>query len=661
MNDIANLMAQATRAFHEGDFPRARDIAQRAAQAQPKNPQVIQFLGIAQTRAGAPFEGLATLENALRIAPGDKALRLNTARAALDAGDAAGARRLCKPIAHDPMGLRMMAEAAKQARDHPQAIADYRQLVKLQPDDGQILNNLGNVLLEEGDAEEASEVLARAAALLPEEPQVWLNLGRAHTACTRYEEAEAAFDRAMSLNPVDPPTNFELGKSLFRHGRSSDALLRLSEAARSGIRDPQLFVLIGLSYAALEQREQAEQSYRVALSVDPSYARAVLALAILLEQGNRLEDLEALLADARAREIDAAVVRYVEALVLRRRGDLEGALDAVVTADPEHLDTVVRDQFIGQIADRLGNVDLAFASFSAMNEGMMAQPNAARYDGSEHRRLVAQRTASVTVPWYASWQNSAPPDGHAAPAFLGGFLRSGTTLLDTILMGHPQTEVREEEAMIPRIEEVGGPYEGLPTLTPDRIGAMRSAYFAELRRGGVVRPDARVIDKYPLMTLRAAYIHRAFPDAKFIFALRHPCDVVLSCWMQNFRVTSAMASFLTLDNAARLYHAAMTHWERCRAVMPLAVHTVRYEDMVVDLESELRPLIAFLELEWDDTLLDHQKTARDRGYIRTPSYAQVTEQVYTRSSGRWEAYRRHLEPILPILAPWIERFGYKPL
>lgn len=121
-----------------------------------------------------------------------------------------------------------------------------------------------------------------------------------------------------------------------------------------------------------------------------------------------------------------------------------------------------------------------------------------------------------------------------------------------------------------------------------------------------------------------------------------------------------MASFLKLDNAARLYDAAMTHWERCRAVMPLAVHTVRYEDMVVDLERELRPLIAFLGLEWRDLLLDHRQTARDRGYIRTPSYAQVTEKLYTRSSGRWEAYRALMEPVPPVLAPWVERLGYRP-
>ena len=215
--------------------------------------------------------------------------------------------------------------------------------------------------------------------------------------------------------------------------------------------------------------------------------------------------------------------------------------------------------------------------------------------------------------------------------------------------------------MITRLREIAETLDALPELPRERIGMMRGAYFAELRAGGAVPPRKLVIDKFPLMTLRAAYVHRAFPDAKFVFALRHPCDVVLSCFMQNFRVTSAMSSFLTLENGARFYDAAMGHWERAREILPLDVHTVRYEDMVQDLEGELRPLIAFLGLEWDDALLNHQKTARDRGYIRTPSYAQVTEKVYTRSSGRWEAYAKHMEPIFPILAPWVEKFGYAPL
>jgi hypothetical protein len=92
--------------------------------------------------------------------------------------------------------------------------------------------------------------------------------------------------------------------------------------------------------------------------------------------------------------------------------------------------------------------------------------------------------------------------------------------------------------------------------------------------------------------------------------------------------------------------------------MPVSVHAVRYEDVVTDSEAELRRLLPYLGLEWQPSVIDHVRTARTRGLITTASYAQVTEQLYQRASGRWERYRPQLEPVLPILAPWAGRFGY---
>ena len=80
--------------------------------------------------------------------------------------------------------------------------------------------------------------------------------------------------------------------------------------------------------------------------------------------------------------------------------------------------------------------------------------------------------------------------------------------------------------------------------------------------------------------------------------------------------------------------------------------------MVQDPPTVLRPVVEALGLEWHEGMLDHTKTAAERGLIRTASYAQVTQPIYTRSVGRWQRYRKHLEPVLPVLAPWIEKFGY---
>ena len=163
----------------------------------------------------------------------------------------------------------------------------------------------------------------------------------------------------------------------------------------------------------------------------------------------------------------------------------------------------------------------------------------------------------------------------------------------------------------------------------------------------------------PLDMVLAGLLHRLFPDARFIFAERHPADVVLSCFITNFRLNDAMANFLDLEDSARFYDLAMTHWQQCRSIFSLDVHELRYEHMVADLEGAVRPLLDWLGLPWDQGMLDHRQTARGRGYVTTASYAQVTEPIYGRAAGRWVRYRDHLEPVLPVLAPWAERLGYE--
>jgi hypothetical protein len=144
----------------------------------------------------------------------------------------------------------------------------------------------------------------------------------------------------------------------------------------------------------------------------------------------------------------------------------------------------------------------------------------------------------------------------------------------------------------------------------------------------------------------------------FLLALRHPADVLTSCYVANFNLNDAMGNFLRLDTAAEFYDLTFRTWENARSLLPLNVHTVVYEQLVEDPPAILRPVVEALGLSWHEGMLDHTKTATQRGLIKTASYAQVTQPIYTRSVGRWERYRKHLEPILPVLAPWIEKFGY---
>ena len=225
-------------------------------------------------------------------------------------------------------------------------------------------------------------------------------------------------------------------------------------------------------------------------------------------------------------------------------------------------------------------------------------------------------------------------------------------------MNMPQLHVLEEQPVLFAVENALGGEDRLAVLTSEEANALRRLYFEALDRIQPAPPGTKVVDKFPLHMAQMPLIHRLFPEAKVIFVERHPCDVVLSCFMASFQLNRAMRSFTDLEEAALTYDAVFEAWTRATSLLPISVHRVRYERMVEDLESEMRALIDFLELPWDPRVLDNRSSAAKREHILTASYSQVTEPIYRRSAGRWERYRTQLEPVLPILAPWAERMGY---
>ncbi len=656
--NVNAVLTRAAQLHARGDLQGAWNEARAALAAAPNDVNVLRFAGVIYAQTGEHGQGAILLRKALDLAPADIQTRINLIQALMDSSDLAEAERIGAESAETlaPNLLRVRAVVARQLGKPEEAISLLERATIQAPSDWAIWNNLGNVLHEAGQPEKAVDALEKAKQLNPGENIVHLNLGRALASAGRFEASSRTFERAVQLDPRDGMALFEYGKSLLRLGDAERALPLLSEAARIRKTDANIFVLIGLAYGRLNNLLQAEQSYRIALHVDPTRAGAYLNLAMLLERGNRLDELEQLQKQAIEYGLSAGEADFVSALVSRRQGHLEDALAHAQKSEPQTLDPALRAQFIGEVADRLGDAELAFEAFSEMNRRQASNPDAIQFDGTEYRRRIESLIGETTANWFDSWRPIDPSEEPGSPSFLVGFLRSGTTLLDTILMGHPATHIVEEEPMLAQVEDRLGSRERLGLLNTEEVRALRSSYCAELKERPA--PGQLLIDKNPLATLRAPIIYRLFPDAPIIFALRHPCDVVLSCFMQSFLVTESMASFLDLTNAALVYDAAMSFWKKSREIFPLRVHEIRYEDLVEDVEGELRPLLDFLGLPWDDKILDHQSTAVSRGYIRTPSYAQVTEKIYTRASGRWTRYRKHMEPVLPILEPWVKEFGY---
>ncbi|MDE2109229.1 MAG: sulfotransferase, partial [Gammaproteobacteria bacterium] len=255
-----------------------------------------------------------------------------------------------------------------------------------------------------------------------------------------------------------------------------------------------------------------------------------------------------------------------------------------------------------------------------------------------------------------------PQDAAAkTPAFLAGFARSGTTLLDSMLAAHADIAVLEErateQAMITALNQFPAGYpEALKDLTPEQQAQVRQGYF---NAAALAPADGRrIVDKSPFLTVHLGMLQRIFPGAPVIFMLRHPCDVVLSCFLTNMELNSGTVHFTRLDSSVELYCKVMALWQRYTEVLPLNCQRVRYEDLLDDPEATLRQVLAFLGVPWSDDVLRHVEHVAQRGKINTASYAQVSRPLYLSSRDRWRRYVKYLEPYLPRLRPYCELFGY---
>ncbi|MBO9516949.1 MAG: sulfotransferase [Porphyrobacter sp.] len=626
----------------------------------PDDPALAALGGAVEFHRGQFERAVTYLERALALRPQDLVVRTNLAESLFRIGRAEQALALCdeaSALAEPSLRLaRLGAHLAQEAGDMAKAIRLYRHILNRESEDWSALNNLGNALSGAGEHAEAVKVLRRAMALAPDSPPIRVNLGSALLRAERVEEGEAILRDAARDFPGDHVPILTLAAFYRDTGMEDLAYEAMAEAARRAPGNAGVLSDHGQEAARRNDYRIAETQFEAALAIDPALGPAFVGLAAVYERSNREMALDPLRERAVASGVDEPSLAYIDALRFKRAEAFEQAF-AALEQSGDVVEPGRRHQLRGIMLDRMGRYEDAFTAFAAMNAAHLDDPTRPGERAKRFRGELLHDKALVTPQWAAGW-GKTPPAERPAPVILLGFPRSGTTLLDTMLMTAPNTLVLEEEPFFAEIENELGGVEALPGLDEATISAARSRYFERVSALGTLGPDTVVIDKHPLHLNKVPVIRRLFPDAQFVQALRHPCDVVLSCFITNFRPNNAMSNFLDLEGAAKFYDLSFSFWEQARATFDLPVHTVVYERLVADQARELALLFDWLGLPWNGEGFDHRDAARARGIVRTASYAQVTEAVYTRAAGRWRRYEKHLEPVLEILRPWAERFGY---
>ncbi len=278
---------------------------------------------------------------------------------------------------------------------------------------------------------------------------------------------------------------------------------------------------------------------------------------------------------------------------------------------------------------------------------------------------IGSITAAMRRVEPAQW--AAPPAAHpeaAGPSghvFLLGFPRSGTTLLEVALDGHPRVASLEEHELLKAavLRYMREPVDFAALLRADgnELGALRERYWQEVRATGIELTGKVFVDKHPLHSLKLPLIARLFPQAKILFAHRDPRDVVLSCFRRRFSMNPAMFQMLTLEGVAAFYGATMSLAEQARPLLGLDWRVVRYEDLVEDLDRELRGICEYIGLEWVPNLGDFASRAQARERA-TPSTAQLARGLDKSGVGHWRHYRSSMESVRPTLDPWAKKLGY---
>jgi tetratricopeptide (TPR) repeat protein len=547
------------------------------------------------------------------------------------------------------------------------AVIAYKKAISIKPNYAEACNNLGNTLLEQGEPDGAISSYKKAIFIDSNYAEANYNMGVALSSANKPEEAILAYNNAISIKPNYPEAYCNLGNAHKEIGKLNEAIDLYRNAISINPNFAQAHNNLGKVFQEQDKLELAMEAYKKATSIDLEYSEAWTNGAEALEKWNKLEELDDWLKQAhRNFKVVPSDISYFQSKFFWRMKERKEALKLLSTIDLKTVSENRKQGFLNLKAkcfESSKNFSKAYDCFFEMN---LLAKKSDTYLNSNSDKFFANtknQLEQLKLKLTSGATDSEDNDVTISPVFLVGFPRSGTTLMDTILRSHSKIEVLEEKPTVVAAKAAirkNGYNEIHNNIFPiDILSEAKSAYVKEFRK--YIKSsytNSVYIDKLPLNLIEVPLINQLFPATKFILALRHPFDTILSCWMQDFEINAAMANMVDLDRIVDLYCVAMETFKICRYEYNLNVHTIRYEDLLEDLKGESSALLTFLDLTWETKMEDYRATALKRGRINTPSYSQVSQPIYKEAKYRWVNYKEYLGKYSDQIAPWIQEFGY---
>ena len=556
-----------------------------------------------------------------------------------------------------------LGDAYRKIKKYDFALKNYQKSVELNEEFPEGFNNLANIYKELKNIKNSIAFFKKAIELNPNYINALYNLGVVYFEINKYEESSTYFKKVLEINPKHLATLNNFGLLLKKTKKYDEALKCFKKAININSNFLQAYNNIGTISLELGNIKDAIFNYEKVLQISPNNFISYKNLLATYENSNQIENYEKTLKLTKKKFPNEKILELYKGILFFRKKKFKESIKYLdkISFIKENETEIKRIFFLARAYDRIDKTDEAFKFFKLGNKLENGTFEAKQFDKNRYLKNIENKKNYFVKKNINKWTKIKSPSSILCPTFLVGFPRSGTTLLDTILRSHPKIKVVEEKPMVLKmINKIkNNNLLSLENISPAEIQYLQEEYLSELKRHININDSSTLfIDKLPLNIINTGEILRIFPNARFILALRHPMDCVLSCFMQDFKLNDAMSNFLNLEDTANLYKNTMELWNQYTSVLKVNYVAIKYEKLIKNFKPNIKIILKFLNLNWDKSLLNYRETAIKREKISTPSYYQVIQPIYKHGNQRWKRYKKHLTNIEPNLSALIKKYKY---
>ena len=519
--------------------------------------------------------------------------------------------------------------------------------------------------LKERNYAKGKILLEKILLINPNIFEVNFNLAMLNFQLNNIDSSIEYFEKAKQLNPNASRVYFNLGLAYERKKEINLAITNYQKAIEFDPNNSFAFYNLGSLYKDIYETKKAEQNLKKSLDLKPDFTYAFINLFDLYDRSNELEKYSKLLDEAKKALSEKELIGFFKGIHEYKKKNYQNAIEILENInlnETNFVQNIAKHGILAKSYDHIKKFDKAF-DFFKINNDLVKNHYGKNINENFFISYVNQRIDFFRNFNIRSWKYYSK-NNFRDPIFLIGFPRSGTTLLDTVLRTNISVDVIEEKPILKNFlikleQKTKNDLNVINTLDEAYIEQMQNFYFEERKKFQKNNSAKIIIDKLPLNIIHIGEILRFFPNAKFVFALRHPYDSVLSCFMQQFTLTPAMKNFLSIESSAFLYDLVMKLWTIYKEKFSINFHIIKYEDVVKNFEKTTKEVFEYLGLDWTEQTKEFYLTAKNRIDISTPSYNQVTSPIYLKSISRWKNYEKYFKDSNKCLDKWVNQFDYE--